>query len=77
MTRNPQVHGPSKHIAIKYYFIREHVSNGTVRLEYFPMKDKIADIPTKDLPRVQFVKLRKMAGVVELHEHSKTSEEEC
>ena len=52
MTRNPQFHGRSKHIAIKYHFIREHVSNGTVRLEYCPTKDMIADMLTKGLPQV-------------------------
>ena len=69
MTKNPQYHGRSKHVAIKYHFIREHVSDGSVQLEYCPTKDMVADMLTKGLPRVQLVKLRKMAGVVELPEH--------
>lgn len=66
MAKNPQFHGRAKHVAIKYHFIREHVNDGSVRLEYCPTKRMVADILTKGLPRVQFVKLRKMAGVVEL-----------
>ena len=33
MTRNPQFHGLSKHIGIKYHFIREQVRNGKVELK--------------------------------------------
>ena len=32
MTKNPQLHGKSKHIAIKYHYIREQVSNGSLEL---------------------------------------------
>lgn len=33
MAKNPQFHGRSKHIAIKYHFIREQVSSGKVELQ--------------------------------------------
>ena len=39
MTKNPQYYGKAKHIAIKYHFIREHVSNGTVTLQYCPTEE--------------------------------------
>ena len=38
MTKNPQFHGRSKHIAIKYHFVRDQVGKGTVKLKYCPMK---------------------------------------
>ena len=66
MAKNPQFHGRAKHVAIKYHFVREHVNKGSVRLKYCPTKRMVADILTKGLPRVQFTKLRKIAGVVEL-----------
>lgn len=62
MTKNPQYHCHSKHIAIKYHFIREQVSNGTVRCKYCPLKEMTADMLTKALPSVEFTKLRTMAG---------------
>ena len=37
MAKNPQFHGRSKHVAIKYRFIREHISDVFVRLEYCPL----------------------------------------
>lgn len=63
MTKNPQFHGRAKHIGIKFHFIRELVSDGTVKLQYCPTEEMIADMLTKGLPREQFNKLRQMAGV--------------
>ena len=69
MTKNPQFHGRAKHIAIKYHFIREQVSNGMIKLEYCPTNQMLADMFTKGLSREQFCKLRSQAGVTELPTH--------
>ena len=66
MAKNPQFHGRSKHIAIKYHFIRDHVSSGSVELKYCYTKEMVADMLTKGLYRDQFEKLRWMAGVREM-----------
>ena len=63
MAKNHQFHGRSKHISIKYHFVRDQVSKGAVTLRYCPTKDMIADILTKGLSREQFVKLRKIIGI--------------
>ena len=63
MTRNPQFHGRTKHIGIKFHFIRDLISDGTVNVEYCPTQQMIADMLTKGLPREQFNKLRDMAGI--------------
>lgn len=63
MTKNPHFHGRAKHIGIKFHFIRELVSDGTVKLQYCPTEEMIADMLTKGLPRDQFNKLRQMAGI--------------
>ena len=39
MTKNPQFHGRSKHISIKYHFIRDQVDKGIVELKYCPTKE--------------------------------------
>ena len=69
MTKNPQFHGKAKHIAIKYHFIREQVSNGTVKLQYCPIREMIADMFTKALSRERFCKLQDMAGIIQLPEN--------
>ena len=65
MEKNPVHHSRTKHIAIKYHFIREAETNMKIRLEYCPTEDQIADIFTKALPRPRFELLRAMLGVTE------------
>ena len=49
LSKNPQSLGKSKHIDIRYHFIREEVSKGTIEVKYCPTNDMIADILTKGL----------------------------
>ena len=63
MSNNPQFHEHVKHIGIKFHFICELVSDGTVKLHYCPTEEKIADTLTIGLPSDHFNKLRHKAGV--------------
>jgi hypothetical protein len=63
LTKNPQFHGRSKHIAIRYHYIRELVENRVLKVEYCSTSDMIADVFTKGLCRETFVKLRELLGV--------------
>ena len=58
IAENPGTTKRSKHIDIKYHFIRDHVTRKTIILRYCPSKLQIADILTKTLPRPQFEILR-------------------
>jgi hypothetical protein len=66
LSKNPVLHGRSKHIKTKYHFIRECVERGELELEYVRTGDQIADILTKPLGRVQFQDLRARIGVTRL-----------
>ena len=57
ISNNPVQHSRTKHIDIRYHFIREHVMNGTVVLHFVPTADQIADIFTKPLDESTFSKL--------------------
>ena len=57
MTKNPQFHGRSKHIEIKYHFVRDKVAEGIVEIQYCPTTEMIADMLTKALPKDVFAKL--------------------
>lgn len=63
MAKNPQFHGRSKHISIKYHFVRDKVNDGTINISYCPTTEMIADMLTKGLPTGTFNKLRKMIGL--------------
>ncbi|KAL8110256.1 hypothetical protein AgCh_026105 [Apium graveolens] len=43
---NPVQHSMTKHISIRYHFIREHVIEGTVELHFVPTDQQLADIFT-------------------------------
>ena len=66
MTKNPQFHGRSKHIAIKYHFIRDEMKKRTINIQYCRTDNMLADMLTKALYGDRFEKLREMAGIKEL-----------
>eukprot|EP00253_Pinus_taeda_P013522 PITA_13522 len=65
ISKNPFMHSKTKHIPIKYHFLREQVLEQKVKLEYVPSKEQVADIFTKPLPRETFEYLRQKLGVVD------------
>nr|CAD1824673.1 unnamed protein product [Ananas comosus var. bracteatus] len=54
----------TKHIAIKYHFIREAIENGQIKLKYCKTTEQLADIFTKALTREKFFYMRELIGVV-------------
>ena len=63
MAQNPVMHSRTKHIDIRYHFIRETIVDGTVTLRYCPTKDMRADCLTKSLSKGRFEMLRKNLGL--------------
>ena len=68
ISKNPVMHTKTKHIAIKYHFLRELVQNKKVRLEYVNTKEQLANIFTKTLPNDVFLYLRGKLKVIPLSE---------
>ena len=61
----------SKHIEIKYHYIRDMVQIGVVKLQYVAMDEKIADVLTKPLAIVKFEYFREKLGVLQIEVPSK------
>ncbi|GJQ90244.1 hypothetical protein Tco_0001383 [Tanacetum coccineum] len=51
---NPVQHSRTKHINIRYHFIKEHVEKGTIELYFVGMEYQLADLFTKALPKERF-----------------------
>ena len=58
LSYNPVCRQRSKHIDIRYHFIREVLSNGSITLEYCPTSDMVADVLTKSSTKFQLYKFR-------------------
>ena len=65
LSENLVFHDRSKHIEIKYSFIRYYVQRGAVMLQYISTDEQVADILTKSLGRGTFVFFRDKLGVVQ------------
>lgn len=69
LAKNPVFHGRSKHIDVRYHFIRECVERGEVILQHVSSNEQRADIMTKALIKNKFEDMRKLLGVKNLVEH--------
>ena len=69
LSKNPVMHSNTKHIPIKYHFLREKVVEKNIKLEYINTKEQIVDIFTKSLPREAFERLHQKMGVIALSSH--------
>ena len=63
LAHNPEHHARTKHVDIQYHFVRNCVEDGTVRLEYCPTEDMVADGLTKALGPERLRKLARMMGM--------------
>ena len=64
MIENPVFHDKSKHIEIRYFYIRDMVQNGAIKLEYVGTDEKVADILINPLSRMKFEYFRDNLSVV-------------
>ena len=52
LAKNPVHHQRTKHIDIKYHFIRLEIQEGKINLEYVPTEQNMADVFTKAVARI-------------------------
>ena len=57
--KNSVLHSKTKHIDIRYHFLKEHVANKNIMLDYVCTYEQLADIFTKPLYEERFSYLRR------------------
>jgi len=54
LVKNPEFHKRTKHIDVRFHYIREVYSSGHIEIQYVTSSQQLADILTKALPRNKF-----------------------
>jgi len=65
LIKNPEFHRRSKHIEVRYQFIREKLRENVIDPNYVSTNDQYADIFTKALSHEKFSVFRKNMNVIE------------
>ena len=66
MIKNQSISQRTRHIDIKYHWIREIFKDGMIdELKFCPTNDMIADCQTKALPKEKFLNFRYLMGIIE------------
>src|SRR4051812_19781452 len=63
---NPVQHSKTKHISLRYHFIKDHVKNGDIELHFVHTQGQLADIFTKALDESAFVIILHGLGMMEM-----------
>eukprot|EP00253_Pinus_taeda_P014274 PITA_14274 len=65
LSENPVFHDRSKHIDIRYHYIRDMVQRGAIRLQHIDTDEQVIDILTKPLGKVKFLTFQEQLGIVQ------------
>jgi hypothetical protein len=64
VAKNPVLHTKTKHLEVRYHFMRDNVEKGNIDLIHVPTEKQLADILTKPLDQTTFAYLRGRLGVI-------------
>jgi hypothetical protein len=65
MSNNPVEHSRTKHIDIRYNFLRDHKQKGDIEIAYVSTHNQLADIFTKPLDEKTFSKLTNELNILD------------
>jgi hypothetical protein len=66
LAKNPVFYEQSKHIRVRYHFIRGCLKEGNFKACYINTKDQLANLLTKPLGRIKFLELCSRIGMIQL-----------
>ena len=61
--KNPVLHDQSKHIDVKFHFLRDCVDRGQIVIEFVETGRQLTDVLTKPLGRLRLTELKEMIGM--------------
>ncbi|SOV02711.1 uncharacterized protein UDID_18007 [Ustilago sp. UG-2017a] len=63
VSKDPAKHWKLKHIDTRYYFVRDHVQDGDISIEFVGTANNVADILTKPLKGLNMTRISRMIGL--------------
>src|SRR5258705_6204037 len=69
LAENPIFHMHSKHIEVQHHWVHEKIKDSSIKLEYVPTVDQVADIFMKPLNLEKFQKFHGALGLVPVELH--------
>jgi hypothetical protein len=63
LSKDNKFHLRTKHIDLRYHFIREAVEDGKIKVNYILTDDNVSDIFTKPLPKLEFQRFVELLGL--------------
>ena len=70
LAKNPVFHGRSKHIDIRYHYIRDIVKKNEIELQFCKSEEQVTDIFTKPLKVELFENFKSMLGIASYSNHN-------
>lgn len=65
LSGNPVLHGRSKHIDVRFHYLRDLVNDKVIELAYCCTEEQIVDVMTKPLKLASFLQMRNWMGMRE------------
>ena len=63
MAANTSDFNRTKHMDVRFHWLREAIASGAIRMEYVPSLENAADMFTKPLDQEKFCKCRALIGM--------------
>ena len=63
LAKDNKFHARTKHIDLRYHFIREAIEDGKIKVKYVPTDENVSDIFTKVLAKPKFSRFMEMLGL--------------
>ena len=63
LVKNPVLYDRSKHIDVKFHFLRDCVDGGQIVIEFIETGRQLVDVLTKPLGQLRLTELKEMIGM--------------
>ena len=65
LRKNPIQHSRTKHIDIRHHFLRDHIQNGDISLEFIDTNNQLTNIFTKPLNEKRLIFIKHDLGMID------------